>query len=56
MCTVRYEGGPLNTVHESLTDDATIARETYNCLVHSYRRLLSKFQLNQARIFVLTGF
>ena len=36
-------------------DGATIAREIYYRVVHCRRRLLSKFQPNQTRSFVLTA-
>ena len=34
---------------------ATIAREIYYRVVHSRRRLLSKFQSNRTRSFILTA-
>ena len=36
-------------------EGATIAREIYYRVVHSRRRLLSKFQSNRTRSFVLTA-
>ena len=43
----KYLASPLKGV--------TIAREIYYRVVHSRRRLLTKFQLNRTRSFVLTA-
>ena len=49
-----YQGGPISTL-ASPPDGASIAREICCCVIHSLRRLLSKFQPNQMRCFVLTA-
>ena len=55
LCNIYYIRGRFDNSLASPSEGSTIAREIYYLVVHSRRRLLSKFQSNRTRSFVLTA-